>query len=87
MRWSDWYDSGRVVQDMLVAHREDNDRRQEDSDRRQQVQLQMMLVHREETELRLIEARESADKQMRLLREMHEMAKRCRVRNGKLRTA
>ena len=38
----------------------------------------MMLAHREETELRLIEARESADKQMRLLQEMHEMAARCR---------
>ena len=59
-----------VVQDMLAAHREDNDRRQ-------QVQLQMMLAHREETELRLLEARDSADKQMRLLREMHEMAARC----------
>jgi len=67
---------------MLAAHKEDNDRRQ-------QVQLQMMLAHREETELRLIEAqksadvrlleaREFADKQMRLLQEMHEMAARCR---------
>ena len=37
-----------------------------------------MLVHREETELRLPGARESADKQMRLLQEMHEMAARCR---------
>ena len=36
------------------------------------------MAHREETELRLIEARESADKQMRLLQEMHEMAARCR---------
>jgi len=70
-----------VVQDMLAAHK--------DSDSRQQVQLQMMLAHREETELRLIEAqksadvrlleaREAADKQMRLLSEMHEMAARCR---------
>jgi len=38
----------------------------------------MMSAHREGTELRLIEARESADKQMRLLQEMHEMAARCR---------
>jgi len=60
-----------VVQDMLAAHKEDNDSRQ-------QEQLQMMLVHREETELRLIEAREAADKQMRLLSEMHEMTARCR---------
>jgi len=67
-----------VVQDMLAAHKEDNDRRQADSDNRQQVQLQMMLAHRGETELRLIEAREAADKQMRLLSEMHEMAARCR---------
>jgi len=63
-----------VVQDMLAAHREDNDRRQADNDSRQQVQLQMMLAHREETELRLPGARESADKQMRLLQEMHESA-------------
>jgi len=71
-----------VVQDMLAVHREDNDSRQ-------QVQLQMMLAHREETELRvhevqksadvrLLETRESADKQMHLLREMHEIAARCR---------
>jgi len=71
-----------VVQDMLAAHKED-------SDSRQHVQLHMMLAHRKETELRLIEAqksadvrlleaRESADKQMRLLQEMHEMAARCR---------
>jgi len=63
---------------MLAAQREDNERRQADNDSRQQVQLQMMLAHREKTELRLIEARESADKQMRLLQEMHEMAARCR---------
>jgi len=67
---------------MLAAHKEDNDSRQ-------QVQLQMMLAHGEETKLRLIEAqksadvrlleaREAADKQMRLLQEMHEMAARCR---------
>ena len=67
---------------MLAAHTEDNDSRQ-------QVQLQMMIAHREETELRLIEAqksadvrlleaREAADKQMRLLQEMHEIASRCR---------
>jgi len=67
-----------VVQDMLAAQREDNERRQADSDNRKQVQLQMMLAHREETELWLIEARESADKQMRLLQEMHETAARCR---------
>jgi len=42
-----------VVQDMLAAHKEDNDSRQ-------QVQLQMMLVQREEAELRLIEAQKSA---------------------------
>ena len=56
---------------MLAAHKED-------SDSRQQVQLQMILAHRDETELRLLEAREAADKQMRLLGEMHEMAARCR---------
>ena len=56
---------------MLAAHKEDNDSRQ-------QVQLQMMLAHREETEVQLIEAREAADKQMRLLSEMQEMAARCR---------
>ena len=72
-----------VVQDMLAANKED-------SDSRQQVQLQMMLAHREETALRLLEAQksadvrlleacESADKRMRLFREMHEMAVRCRV--------
>jgi len=43
-----------VVQDMLMAHREDTDRRQD-------VQLRMLLAHREETERRVIEARESAD--------------------------
>ena len=57
--------------------------------RTRRVIVLMVLAHREETELRLIEAqksadvrlleaREFADKQMRLLQEMHEMTARCR---------
>ena len=58
-----------VVQDLLAAQRED-------SERRQDVQMRMMLAHREETELRVQEARQSAERQMELMREMHEMAGR-----------
>jgi len=58
-----------VVQDLLAAQREDGERRQE-------VQMRMMLAHREETELRVQEARQSAERQMELMREMHEMAGR-----------
>ena len=36
----------------------------------------MMLANREETELRVQEARQSAERQMELMREMHEMAGR-----------
>jgi len=72
-----------VVQDLLAAQREDSDRhmqlmmvQREDGERRQEVQMRMMLAHREETELRVQEARQSAEKQMELMREMHEMAGR-----------
>jgi len=40
------------------------------------VQMRMMLAHREETELRVHEARQSAENQMELMREMQEMAGR-----------
>jgi len=69
-----------VVQDLLTAQREDSDRhmqlmmaQREDGERRQEVQMRMMLAHREETELRVKEARQSAERQMELMREMHEM--------------
>jgi len=72
-----------VVQDLLAAQREDCDRhmqlmmaQREDGERRQEVQMRMMLAHREETELRVQEARQSAERQMQLMREMHEMAGR-----------
>jgi len=72
-----------VVQDLLAAQREDSDRhmqlmmaQREDGERRQDVQMRMMLAHREETELRVQEARQSAERQMELMREMHEMAGR-----------
>jgi len=72
-----------VVQDLLAAQREDSDRhmqlmmaQREDGERRQEVQMRMMLAHRQETELRVQEARQSAEGQMELMREMHEMAGR-----------
>jgi len=58
-----------VVQDMLAVHREDTNRRQD-------IQLQMMMAHREETELRVIEAREAADKEMQLMCEIQEREER-----------
>ena len=65
-----------VVQDMLAVHREDADRARDDTNCRQDMQLQMMLAHREETELRVMEAREAADKQMQLMREIQEREER-----------
>jgi len=55
-----------VVRDMLAAH-------QDDAQRRQEVQLQMMLTQKEETEIRVQEAHQSADKQIKLMREIQQM--------------
>ena len=62
-----------VVRDMLAAH-------QDDAQRRQEVQLQMMLTHKEETEIRVQDAHQSADKQIKLMREMQHMEAQWRKR-------
>jgi len=72
-----------VVQGLLAAQRVDSDRhmqlmmaQREDGERRQEVQMRMMSAHPEETELRVQEARQSAERQTELMRQMHEMAGR-----------
>jgi len=72
-----------VQERQAQMHREENERQmqmmiaqREDGERRQDVQMRIMLVHREEMELRVQEARQSAERQMELMREMHEMAGR-----------
>jgi len=72
------------VQDRQAqVHREENEwqmqimmAQREDSERRQDVQMRMLLARREETELRVQESRQSAERQMDLMRGMHEMAGR-----------
>ena len=62
-----------VVRDMLAAH-------QDDAQRRQEVQLQMMLMQKEETEIRVQEAHQSADKQIKLMREIQQTEAHWRKR-------